>query len=128
MNNIQFNFRRQLHRRTLLRGTGIAMSLPWLSAMQSAFADSNSDAPPKRFVAMTLGLGLIGSNLDPAKAGTDYEPSLYLKGLDDIRDRFTVISGTSHPGVTGGHRAEASILTANPVGSSGKARNTVSME
>ena len=128
MNNIQFNFRRRLHRRTLLHGTGIAMSLPWLSAMQSAFADSNSDAPPKRFVAMTLGLGLIGSNLNPAKAGTDYEPSLYLKGLDDIRDRFTVISGTSHPGVTGGHRAEASILTANPVGSSGKARNTVSID
>jgi len=96
--------------------------------MQSAFADAPKDSPPKRFVAMTLGLGLIGNNLNPPNVGYNYEPSLYLQGLDDIRDRFTVVSGTSHPGVTGGHRAEASILTANPVGSSGKARNTVSID
>ena len=128
MNNLHFGFGRQLHRRTVLRGAGVAMSLPWLTAMQPAFADSKTDGPPRRFVAMTLGLGLIGSNLNPQQAGSDYEPSLYLKGMEDIKDRYTVISGTSHPGVTGGHRAEASILTANPVGSSGKARNTVSID
>ncbi len=128
MHNVYFNFRRRLHRRTLLRGAGVSLSLPWLTAMQSAFADAPKDSPPKRFVAMTLGLGLIGNNLNPPNVGYNYEPSLYLQGLDDIRDRFTVVSGTSHPGVTGGHRAEASILTANPVGSSGKARNTVSID
>ncbi len=39
-----------------------------------------------------------------------------------------MISGSSHPGVTGGHRAEASLLTANPVGSSGKAKNSISLD
>ncbi len=118
----------QLGRRTLLKGAGVSMSLPWLSAMEKASASEAPTAPPRRLVAMTLGLGLVGDNLNPAEAGRDYKPSRYLKPLEDIRDRFTVISGTSHPGVTGGHRAEASLLTANPVGSSGKARNTISIE
>lgn len=104
------------------------MSLPWLSAMQSAFAETKGDETPKRCVAMTLGLGLVADNLNPKNAGRDYESSLYLKPLQDIRDRFTVISGSSHPGVGGGHRAEASLLTANPVGSSGKAKNTISLD
>lgn len=84
--------------------------------------------PPQRFVAMTLGLGLVGENLNPVKAGREYEPSLYLKRVADLRDRFTIVSGSSHPGVTGGHRAEASLLTANPVGSSGKSKNTISVD
>lgn len=127
---IYFNRNRKVDRRTVLRGAGVSMALPWLTAMESAHAvtSTTQNRTPKRFVAMTLGLGLIGSNLNPEQSGRDYEPSLYLRNLQDIRDRFTVISGTSHPGVSGGHRAEASILTANPVGSSGKARNTISID
>lgn len=104
------------------------MSLPWLSAMQSASAADTVARSPRRFVAMTLSLGLIGENLNPRQTGRDYQPSRYLEQLQDIRDRFTVVSGVSHPGVSGGHRAEASILTANPVGSSGKAKNTISVD
>src|SRR5690606_3267088 len=84
--------------------------------------------PPRRFVAMTLGLGLLPDNLNPSQSGRGYEPSLYLKRVEDLRDQVTVVSGSSHPGVTGGHRAEASILTANPVGGSGGAKNTVSLD
>ena len=117
-----------MKRRTVLRGVGVSLALPWLTAMQPAFANDNPNQSPRRFVAMTLSLGLIGENLNPGQAGRDYEPSLYLKQLQDIRDRFTVVSGVSHPGVSGGHRAEASLLTANPVGSSGKAKNTISLD
>ncbi|MCA9085000.1 MAG: DUF1552 domain-containing protein [Planctomycetaceae bacterium] len=125
---LHFSFGRKLHRRTILRGAGVSLSLPLLSAMTPAFADRDESAAPKRFVAMTLGLGLLSANLNPEKSGRDYKPSRYLQPLEDLRDRFTVISGTSHPGVSGGHRAEASILTANPVGSSGKASNTISLD
>jgi len=118
----------QLDRRTVLKGAGVSMALPWLSAMQKAAATGASDSPPQRFVAMTLGLGLVADNLNPADAGRDYKPSRYLTKIDDLRNSYTVISGSSHPGVTGGHRAEASLLTANPVGSSGKAKNTISVE
>jgi hypothetical protein len=119
---------RRLDRRTLLRGTGVSMALPWLSAMHAAGASESQAERPQRFVAMTLGLGLVAENLNPTQAGAKYEPSRYLKPIQDIRDRFTVISGSSHPGVTGGHRAEASLLTANPVASSGRARNSISVD
>jgi len=123
---------RRLHRRTLLRGAGVAMALPWMTAMQRAVGSTStsdpSDQAPRRFVAMTLGLGLHGANLNPSTAGRDYTPSRYLEQLQDIRDRFTVISGTSHPGVTGGHRAEASILSANVLAPVGRGKNTVSLD
>ncbi|TWU57846.1 DUF1552 domain-containing protein [Rubripirellula reticaptiva] len=125
---VQFNFRRALDRRTVLRGSGVAMSLPWLTAMQPSFAASDKSAAPKRFVAMTLGLGLVAENLFPDDKGVQYTPSPYLKPLSDLRAKLTVVSGVSHPGVKGGHRAEASILTASPVGTSGKAVNSISID
>jgi len=125
---IHFNFQRQLDRRRMLRGTGVAMSLPWLSAMRTSFAASAATKSPKRFVAMTLGLGLVAENLVPDGKGSNYSPSLYLQALADLRDQFTVVSGSSHPGVKGGHRAEASILTAQPMSTSGGARNSISVD
>jgi hypothetical protein len=126
-----FNFNRGLNlsRRTMLRGVGVAIGLPWLSAMQKAVGSTDDAAEsPRRFVAMTLGLGLLADNLNPSESGIEYKPSRYLEPLGDLRDQLTVISGTSHPGVSGGHRAEASLLTANPVGSSGRAKNTISLD
>ncbi len=123
----QFLSRRSVSRRTVLRGSGVAVGLPWLSAMRPAMANA-PESPPRRFVAMTLGLGLVADNLFPNRGGKDYEPSLYLSGLQDLRDEVTVVSGVSHPGVKGGHRAEASILTASPMGSSGSAKNTISLD
>ena len=84
--------------------------------------------PPRRFVAMTLGLGLLAENLYPEEAGRNWTAPRYLAGLEDLRDQLTLISGTSHPGVSGGHRAEASILTCNPAGGSGKAKNSISLD
>lgn len=102
------------------------MTLPWLSAM-SARADA-APTTPRRFVSVSLGLGLLPDNLFPSNGGKDYEASRYLQPLQDIRDKFTVVSGCSHPGVSNGHRAEASILTATPIGNSGSARNTISVD
>ena len=116
-----------LSRRTMLRGAGVAIGLPWLSAMQKAFAVP-SDVPPRRFVAMTLGLGLLAENLFPKQQGRGYQPGPYLKQIADLQDKFTVISGSSHPGVSGGHRAEASILSAQPMGSGGQAKNSISLD
>jgi hypothetical protein len=123
-----FNFQRKLSRRTILRGAGVAMALPWLTAMSKAFADPKAEVAPRRFVAMTLGLGLHADNLFPDVAGRDYAPSPYLKSMQDLRDRFTVVSGVSHPGVSGGHRAEASLLSAAPMSAAAAAKNTVSLD
>ena len=129
-----------LPRRTFLRAAGVSLGLPWLSAMAPALGgrafggDGGTpggvagEGPPKRFVAMTLKLGLRGENLYPQQAGRGWAPSRYLAPLEDLRDQLTLVSGTSHPDVTGGHRAEAAVLTCNPAGASGRSRNTVSID
>ena len=126
--DFQISLQRKLSRRTLLRGSGVALAMPWLSAMSSAFGASGQPRAPQRFVSVTLGLGLHGENLAPNTAGPDYLPSRYLEQLQDIRDKFTVISGSSHPGVSGGHRAEASLLSAAPMSSAAASRNTISLD
>ncbi len=120
-------FRRALNRRRILRGTGVGMSLPLLTSMSPAFADQGAQ-PAKRFVGMSIGLGLLGENLNPKKTGRGYKPSMYLKQLQDLRDKFTVVSGCSHPGVKGGHRAESSILSGTPTNGTGQAKNGISID
>ena len=117
---------RRIHRRTLLRASGVVMALPWLDAMTVAWGASSA-AAPRRFVGISNALGFHGPFLFPEQAGRGYTAPRYLRQIDDLRDRFTVISGVSHPGVSGGHKAEACILSAAPL-SGGNFRNTVSLD
>ncbi len=48
--------------------------------------------------------------------------------MQDIRDQFTVVSGSSHPGVVGGHTAEGSIFSACPNQRGATSRNTISLD
>ncbi|MEO0414953.1 MAG: DUF1552 domain-containing protein, partial [Verrucomicrobiota bacterium] len=97
--------------------------------MSPAFAASVAEgAKAKRFVSVSLSLGLHGPNWIPETDGTKYKPSPYLKDIQDLRDKFTVVSGASHPGVGGGHIAEGSILSACPNSRGGVARNTISLD
>ncbi len=104
------------------------MALPWLEAMTPAFAASVAHQPPRRFVAVTLALGLHGPNLNPTESGRNYTPSLYLSEVKDLLGDMTVITGSSHPGVSGGHQTEGSILTAAPYSRSAAFKNSVSID
>jgi hypothetical protein len=128
MKHVNFNLGKQLSRRTVLRGGGVALTLPLLDAMTPAFAAPRKTAKARRFVGVSLALGLHSPFLVPTTSGTDYKPSPYLEPLQDLRDKFTVVSGTSHPGVTGGHTAEGSIFTACPNSRGATSRNTISLD
>lgn len=128
MKNVNFHFGARLSRRAMLRGAGITLGLPLLEAMTPAFAKTVEATLAKRFVSISLTLGLHNPNLVPEGAGLNYKPSRYLAGLDDIRNDFTVVSGSSHPGVTGGHTAEGSILSACPNQRGTTSRNTISLD
>jgi len=128
MKNVYFNFGASLSRRTVLRAAGISLGLPMLEAMTPAFAASPSTGTAKRFVGMSLSLGLHNPYLVPETAGRDYKPSRYLKSLQDIRNDFTVVSGSSHPSVSGGHTAEGSIFSACPNQRGATTRNTISVD
>lgn len=104
------------------------MALPWLEAMTPAFASSAAHQAPRRFVAVTLALGLHGPNLNPKESGRNYTPSLYLSELQDLLGDLTIVSGSSHPGVSGGHQAEGSILSAAPYSRSAAFKNSISLD
>lgn len=117
-----------LSRRTVLKQAGVALCLPLLDAMVPAFAAGTAPPNPRRFVGVSLSLGLHNPLLIPKGKGTSYTPSPYLKDIQDLREDFTVISGTSHPGVNGGHSAEASIFSACPMERNSAKSNTVSVD
>lgn len=127
MNIPTFTTRSALSRRTFLRGAGVTLALPWIEAMIPALSRAAQTAAPRRFVSVSNALGFHGPHFFPAQAGLGYEPSRYLRGIADLRDEFTVISGVSHPNVGGGHKAEACILSAAPL-TGGNFRNTVSLD
>lgn len=128
MNIANLNLGLKLSRRTMLRAAGVTLGLPVLDAMTPAFATVAPATHAKRFVSVSLALGLHSPNLVPEGAGRNYKSSRYTKVIEDLRNDFTVISGTSHPGVTGGHSAEGSILSACPNSRGTTSRNTISLD
>lgn len=112
-----------IKRRHFLKGAGISLALPALELYAEKAPES-----PKRIVCINMPLGFHPPNFFPTNAGTGYKLSPYLKPVEDLRDRFTVISGVSHPEVDGGHEAEASFLTAAPHPASRGFKNTISLD
>ncbi len=115
-----------LPRRTFLRGAGVTLALPWLDCMTPAFA--RAVAPPRRMLIVANNLGVLPKHFFPQTAGRDYEPSPYLFALADFRKDFTVFSGLSHPGVTGGHSTDNCFLTAARGAFKSGFRNSISLD
>jgi hypothetical protein len=96
--------------------------------MVPAFAASSAAQPPRRFVSVSLELGLHAPNLNPLDSGRNYTPSLYLSKIQDLLGDLTIVTGSSHPGVTGGHKASGSILTAAPYSRNAVFKNSISID
>ncbi len=103
---------RRIDRRTFLRASGVAIGLPFLEAMIPAGAAEAKKAlgQQPRMVLIGQPLGMYAPNFFPEKTGRDYEPSRYLKNLQEHRDQFTVFSGMSHR-YAAGHFAEVGLFT-----------------
>src|SRR5438552_3747751 len=95
---------RSINRRHFLRASGVGVALPFLAGLSRPSRGAERSAK-SRFVAINLGLGFLATNFTPATSGRDYEPTKYLQFLQEFRSQFTVITGTSHPNVDGGHHA-----------------------
>ncbi len=70
--------RNSISRRTFLRGTGVAMALPWLESISVCGNDTPAGAAfPKRFAALFMGNGISPNNWwarVPAGHGVEQEP------------------------------------------------------
>ncbi len=115
-------------RRTFLRGLGVTLALPTLECMTPVFARSAPPSAPRRMLVIVNNIGVLAKHFFPVKAGQDYELTPYLSVLSDFRADFTVCSGLSHPGVTGGHSTDNSFLTSARGAIKANFRNSISLD
>lgn len=108
---------KQLSRRHLLRGAGVAMSLPLLEAMLPARAKAEGRAFPTRLAFFYIPNGVRLSSWVPPRTGPDYELSPSLQALAPVRDQVLVLSGLDRvfaPGIDAHAQAAACWLTTSP--------------
>ena len=115
-------------RRAFLRGAGVTLALPWLDSLLPASAQERPAAPPRRMIAIETNMGILPQFFFPERAGREYALTPYLQKLARVRDKMTVFSGVSHPGVTGAHAAEKCFLTGTPHPERGGFRNGISLD
>lgn len=101
-------------RRGFLCGAGVALSLPWLESLGGIVHAAEAGKEPRRLLLICLPLGIYRDSFIPMQSGSGYELPEYLAPLADLRDRFTIVSGLEHPGVSGGHAAQPRIFTGVP--------------
>jgi Protein of unknown function (DUF1552) len=100
---------KSLSRRTLLRGMGTAIALPFLDAMAPAFGPRAKAAiqPPQRFGAVYIPNGAIMQEFTPKTAGAGFAFPSILKPLETFQDSLSVVTNLtrSHPGSQVGDHA-----------------------
>jgi hypothetical protein len=112
-----FLTKKHLSRRTFLRGTGVALALPFLESMVPAGAVFGQSARPTRLGAIYFPHGAIMPKWTPATAGPGYELSEILQPLKAFYDKVTVVSDLEcalayGSGATANHnRAAAAYLS-----------------
>jgi Protein of unknown function (DUF1552) len=102
---------RTISRRTVLRGVGVTMALPWLESLAwAAPSQSPAAAFPKRFAVMFMGNGINGNHWWARGNGAEMRLSKSLQPLEPIKQKINVINGLFnkpavgmgiHPGQTG---------------------------
>ena len=123
-----FITQKHLSRRTVLRGIGATVALPFLDAMVPAAKQLRKTAAVRkpRLAAIEMVHGAAGSSVEglekhywsPIKEGRDFDFSLSLSPLEPLRDYVTIISDTdlvnaesaSAPEVGGDHNRSSSVF------------------
>ena len=113
-----FITKKHISRRTVLRGMGAAVTLPFLESMVPARTPirQTAAAPRSRFAGIEIVHGSAGSTMygtekslwAPAEEGRDFEFSKILEPMEPLRDYTTIISNTDC--------AQADPLTPEEVG------------
>ena len=87
-----------LTRRTVLRGTGAVLALPWLEAMchQSSLAGDAAAKPPVRMAAMFFPNGVREDCWTPQGSGSEWELTPQLRPIGEFKNDVSVVSGLWH--------------------------------
>ena len=86
----------RISRRTVLRGLGTAVALPWLEAMSGparVLAEGTASGPPLRMAFLYVPNGVHMPAWTPEKTGADFELPPILQALAPYRDYLNVLTG-----------------------------------
>lgn len=101
---------RAISRRTVLRGAGCTVALPWLESLHAFAGTSSPAAFPKRFGVVFLGNGINEDHWTAEGQGAAMKLSKTLEPLEPLKQKINVIDGLFvkaltdqgiHPGQTG---------------------------
>ena len=90
----------RISRRTVLRGTGVTMALPWLESM-SAFAETATPNFPKRFAVLFMGNGVNEDHWGSEGSGAAMTLRKSLSPLEPLKHKINVIHGLFNKMSTG---------------------------
>ena len=90
-NRIPRNFQNTISRRSILRGAGVAMALPFLESLPAFGAAA---APfPKRFAVIFMGCGINEDYWSATGDGADMKLSKTLAVLEPLKHKINVVDG-----------------------------------
>jgi len=97
----------RISRRTLLRGAGAAVALPWLESIMCGPSRAAQSGPPRRMVFFSVPNGIHMPDWTPKKEGPlDALPPI-LAPLEPLKASITVLTGLTldggRPFLTGAH-------------------------
>src|SRR5262249_12700233 len=102
VNQMMNSQRHTITRRTLLKGIGVTMALPWLESLHVWGAEAASpSAPPRRLAVLFMGNGISPNNWWAKGAGADMQLSKSLEPLAALRPRLNVVNGLFNKNATG---------------------------
>ena len=79
-----------MSRRTLLKGTGAALALPWLEAMMPNKAQASTRQSPKRLACLFMPNGVRDDQWTPEGEGEDFKLSQTLAPLESLKDKLLI--------------------------------------
>lgn len=122
------------NRRTILRGLGVTMALPWFESLP-AYADDDpqqaGNQPPVRLAVLFAGNGFHKDQWWAKGTGADMELGKVLDPLNPYREKLLFIRGLWNEQATKGniHSSQTgNMLSGAPIASGGKIRSGTSMD
>ncbi len=107
-----------LSRRTLLRGAGVALGLPWLEAMSPSLRASAPAKSPVRMAALYMPNGAYPESWTPRTAGRDFALTPSLEPLADLQSEVCVLTNLWNEQAKDGdghYVKESAILTCSRI-------------
>ncbi len=120
MHRQQDHLARKISRRTVLRGAGVTLALPWLESIPVWGAEPAGEEGefPQRFAALFMACGIHPDHWWGKGAGAEMELSRSLAPMEPLKTKMNVIQGLFnknatgvgiHPGQTGNILSGASL-------------------